>query len=238
MDQMRELILSRMEQRGTNMTRVSRAIGQNSTYLFQFLKQGKPRKLPEDVRARLAAHLDIEEELLRSASPLIPAKQYVKNKGNPESSSIVSTTRHSMADAQRLPDALYGANDLPVFATAQAGSGALIVSSEPVDYVTRPAPLLRVKAGYGVIVSGDSMDPAIKSGAIALINPHLPPRNGDLCVLRSIAENGDVAVMIKELRRFTDDFWFLRQYNPPKDFSVKRSEWQTCHIAVGSYFPR
>lgn len=220
------------------MTRVSRAIGQNSTYMFQFLKQGKPQKLPEDVRARIAAHLDIDEDLLRTTSPILPAKEYVRRRAAPsESSSITSAIRHTIPDAQRLPE-LFGAHDLPVFATAQAGSGALIVSAEPVDYVVRPAPLLRVKDSYGIIVSGDSMEPAIKPGAIALINPHLPPRNGDMCVFRSDNGLGEVIVMIKELRRFTDDTWYLRQYNPPRDFTAKRTEWQTCHIAVGSYFPR
>ncbi|WP_074832784.1 S24 family peptidase [Bradyrhizobium lablabi] len=93
-----------------------------------------------------------------------------------------------------------GERDLPVFGTAQGGSGALIVTDGPVDWVVRPDPLLRVKDGYGMIVTGDSMDPVHKHGSTALVNPHIPWRSGDTCIFRSHHDNGDNIVIIKELR--------------------------------------
>ena len=110
------------------------------------------------------------------------------------------------------------------------------MSNEAVDYVVRPQPLARVKDGYGMIVAGDSMSPQFENGSTALVNPHLPPRSGDTCVFRNHQNDGTVLALIKKLRRFTDDTWFVSQFNPPKDFQLKRSEWQICHPTVGIYF--
>jgi len=125
--------------------------------------------------------------------------------------------------------------DLPVFATAEGGKGALILSNQPVDWVLRPAPLLRVADGYGMIVTGDSMSPAIKSGWTVLVNPHLPPRAGDVCVFRKHDDDGTALACVKELVRFNDANWFVHQHNPKRDLILRRSEWQICHVTVGSY---
>ncbi len=125
-----------------------------------------------------------------------------------------------------------------MFGTAQGGSGALIVTDQPVDWVVRPDPLLRVRDGYGMIVTGDSMAPMHKHGSTALVNPHLPYRSGDTCIFRNHADDGEVQVIIKELRRYTETTWHVRQYNPLKDYTLKRSEWQICHVTVGNYFGR
>lgn len=130
---------------------------------------------------------------------------------------------------------LVGKVDLPVFGTAEGGKGALILSNQAVDWVLRPAPLLRVADGYGMIVTGDSMSPAVKSGWTVLVNPHLPPRAGDLCVFRKHEDDGTVLACIKELVRFNDANWFVQQHNPRRTFPLKRTEWQICHVAVGSY---
>jgi phage repressor protein C with HTH and peptisase S24 domain len=130
---------------------------------------------------------------------------------------------------------LVGDRDLPVFSTAEGGRGSLILSNDAVDWVVRPDPLLRVKDGYGMIVTGDSMSPEHKSGSMALVNPHLPWHAGDTCVFRSVSDDGTEIACIKELRRWTDTTWHVRQYNPKKDFTMKRSEWQVCHVTVGNF---
>ena len=35
--------------------------------------------------------------------------------------------------------------DLPVYASAEGGGGAIIITSEPIDFVRRPEPLLSVR---------------------------------------------------------------------------------------------
>lgn len=245
MDVVRKLILEKLAEKGLTMSEASIKIGKNHAYLQQFLKRGHPIELGEKARIPLADLLGVSEDQLRGPSSKLPKREYVKVNSNDRESLVVplerspQTTSNDQNAAATVPGAqLVGDRDLPVFGTAQGGSGALIVTNQPVDWVVRPDPLLRVRDGYGMIVTGDSMSPMHKSGSTALVNPHLPPRNGDTCVFRSHADDGDVTVIIKELRRFNDHTWFVRQYNPKKDFTLKRTEWQICHVTVGNFFGR
>jgi phage repressor protein C with HTH and peptisase S24 domain len=116
------------------------------------------------------------------------------------------------------------------------------LSSDPVEYVARPDPLARVRDGYGVIVVEDSMAPEFRSGDIALVNPHLPARAGDTCVFRHLEEDGTETAIIKHLRRATAERWLVTEWNSDdgerRDFELKRSEWQKCHVTVGKYSRR
>lgn len=243
MDLVRKLILERLQELGLGMAEVSTLLDRNETYLQQFLKRGSPRELHERDRIRLAGILKVSEDQLRGPSSTLPKREYIKvNPSLRESLIADPSNRSKLPENQQtgpelVPGSLLvGERDLPVFGTAQGGSGALIVTGEPVDWVVRPAPLLRVRDGYGMIITGDSMDPVLKSGSTALINPHLPPRLGDLCLFRNHAEDGATRVAVKEFRGETDTVWKVRQYNPPKDFSFKKSDWQVRHRIVGTYF--
>ena len=231
----RKLILERLVELDLTMKAASLRIGQNHSYLYQFLKRGTPAELGEYPRAKLAALLNVPEDALRGPSAKLPAREYGKPANNVQK---MSPTVHNSLDTAPPPASLFGNVDLPVFGTASGGiGGALIMTGEAVDYVVRPAPLLRVKDGYGMIVAGDSMSPQHENGSTALVNPHLPPRSGDTCVFRSHQDDGTVLASIKKLRRFTDETWYVSQFNPKKDFQLKRSEWQVCHVTVGNYFP-
>lgn len=241
----RKLILEKLEEIGLTMSEASLKIGKNQTYLQQFLKRGTPIELPEKSRLPLAELLGVPEDQLRGPSSKLPKREYVKTTVSSRESLVVGPVPRPKVNENQQPalgvtagSQLVGERDLPVFGTAQGGSGALIVTSDAVDWVVRPDPLLRVKDGYGMIVTGDSMDPVHKHGSIALVNPHIPWRAGDTCIFRSHAPDGAVHVIIKELRRWTDDTWHVRQYNPAKDFTLKRAEWQDCHVTVGNYFSR
>jgi phage repressor protein C with HTH and peptisase S24 domain len=238
MDAVRKLILDRVADKQTNLAEVSRKIGKNHAYLQQFINRGVPAELPEKVRRALAPALDVSESslIIDSSESFMRQTRDIPIAEQPPVSKL-SPDRHQEATIK--PGAeLFGEADLPVFGTAQGGRGALIVTDRAVDWVVRPAPLLRVRDGYGMIVTGDSMDPAAKSGSTALVNPHLPPRPGDVCIFRSHADDGEVNVCIKELVRWTDDLWHVKQYNPPKTYTLKRSEWQVCHVTVGNYSGR
>lgn len=248
MDVVRQLILDKLTEKQLTMKEVSLRIGMSHSYIQQFLKRGVPAELDEKVRAPLAEILGIEEDLLRGPSSKLPKREYSKANQNGSQSSLGVSSDQAVAfgnEQQNAPTTstvpgaqLVGDRDLPVFGTAQGGSGALILSHDAVDWVVRPDPLLRVKDGYGMIVTGDSMAPMHKEGSTALVNPHLPPRPGDTCIFRRHDEDGSNYGIIKELRRSTDSTWYVRQYNPPKDFTLKRSEWQICHVTVGNYFAR
>jgi phage repressor protein C with HTH and peptisase S24 domain/lambda repressor-like predicted transcriptional regulator len=241
MDAVRKLILEKIAERGLTMKEASLRIGHSHSYLQQFLKRGVPEELGEHDRSALASLLGVPENELRGKSPPLAKKDYIRSGGGAaevQPDTKLSDTGHKRVDNSHDATALFGGRDLPVFGTAQGGSGALIVTDQAVDYVVRPAPLLRVRDGYGMLVTGDSMSPRIENGDTVLVNPHLPPRNGDTCIFRAHQDDGTVHVVVKKLRRFNDETWFVSQYNPPKDFHLRRSEWQICHVTVGSYFSR
>jgi phage repressor protein C with HTH and peptisase S24 domain len=241
MDAVRKLILEKLEERGLTMKEASLRIGKSHSYLQQFLKRGIPTSLGEDERGALSQLLGVDEQLLRGKSPALPKKDYTKSSApaadiQPDIKS--SDTGHTRVDNQHTTGAMFGDRDLPVFGTAQDGRGNIVLSEMAVDYVVRPAPLLRVRDGYGMIVTGNSMFPKIKNGDTVLVNPHLPPQAGDYCVLRNLdSETGVITILVKEMKRFTDDTWLTHRDNPPKALSFKRSEWQ-CHVIVGTYFRR
>lgn len=136
---------------------------------------------------------------------------------------------------------LVGERDLPVYSSAQGGGGALILSTDPIEWVKRPAPLANVKGGYGIYIVGDSMVPRFNPSEIALVHPHMPFRGGmDVVLYRGDVQ--DHHAIVKHLRRATADTWFLTQWNPAdgesRDFELDRVEWTVCHVIVGSYTSR
>ena len=239
MDAVRQLILNRASELERPLSELSLKIGRNHAYLQQFIRRGVPVDLPEKVRGPLAAELKVPENSLRGG-------EVVNHPKSNAETPFVGDRTHSMVDTIRttpieeIPASkLLGERDLPVFATAQGGKGAIVLSNDPVEWVVRPEPLARVKDGYGVIVMEDSMMPEFRSGDTALVNPHLPPRSGDTCVFRSFQEDGTIMACVKYLRRATAEAWLVTEWNSPegvkRDFQLKKSEWQIAHVTVGSY---
>lgn len=133
-------------------------------------------------------------------------------------------------------ETLMGKNDLPVFAIVQGGRGALVLSSEPYTRVSRPHNLLGLRDAYGVLVKGSSMALEYNEGDIAYIDPHKPPREGDPCVFQCHTDDGEVHAVLKYLARSpdaSDTLWFVKQTKPAKRFTLKKADWQICHVAVG-----
>ncbi len=131
---------------------------------------------------------------------------------------------------------LMGLVDLPVHSIVQGGRGALVLSNEPFTHVARPHNVVGIKEAYGVLVVGNSMAKEFREGDIAYVNPHLPAREGDPCVFQSHKDDGTVEACIKYLVRSPDassTLWHVEQTNPPKKFTLKKAEWQICHVAVG-----
>ena len=113
--------------------------------------------------------------------------------------------------------------DLPVYASAEGGGGAIIITNEPIDYVRRPEPLLSVRDSYGCYVIGDSMSPAYEQGDLLLIHPGRPVRPGDDCVFVRDQGDGSQHALVKRLLRITPEKWRVRQFNPAKDFDLDRA---------------
>lgn len=131
-----------------------------------------------------------------------------------------------------------GVLDFPVYSAAEGGPGEILVSSDPIAFLPRPAPLAHVKDSYGLNITGTSMVPEYKPGETALVNPALPIVGGEVYIFYA-EKSGEARATIKELRRAAADVWHVTQHNPPprkpKEFTLSRKEWQWAHRVIGKF---
>lgn len=216
MDAPRKLLVDTLARRpDLDLKNLSLAVGRNHAYLQQYLMRGSPRELPEAARHALAPLLGISPDDLRSTA--LPA-----GSGPAAELRAGGSLRADQAD-------------LPVYASAEGGGGALIITNEPIDFVRRPEPLVSVRDGYGCYVIGDSMSPAYEQGDLLLVHPGRPVRPGDDCVFVRDQGDGSLQGLVKRLLRITAEKWRVRQFNPAKDFDLDRGQWQKVQLIVGKY---
>ena len=116
--------------------------------------------------------------------------------------------------------------DVPVWASAEAGSdGAILLTTEPIDYIRRSERMQGVKAPFAFYVIGASMSPAIEHGDQVVVNPTIPVRPGTDCVFIQEDASGTMLALVKRLLKVSADHWHVRQYNPPKDFNLAKKKW-------------
>jgi transcriptional regulator with XRE-family HTH domain len=121
-----------------------------------------------------------------------------------------------------------------------------VLSTEPVDYIERPAPLARVHGGYAVIIFSDENDPALRPGDIAFVNPHLPPRFRNEVLISNPAtfdasnfqlghDWPPTPIFIGTLVEQDKDRWMLDQWNPERRLDLPKADWPICHVIIGKY---
>jgi SOS-response transcriptional repressor LexA len=219
MDAPRKLLVDTLAQRpDLDLKKLSLAIGRNHAYLQQFLMRGSPRELPEAARHALAPLLGVSPDDLRSYAP--PSAGGGGLQGDLRSAGPLRAVDRA---------------DLPVYASAEGGGGAIVITSEPIDFVRRPEPLLSVRDGYGCYVIGDSMSPAYEQGDLLLIHPGKPVRPGDDCVFVREQPDGTQHALVKRLLRSTAEKFRVRQFNPARDFDLDRTQWTKVQLIVGKY---
>ena len=219
-----------------------------------FMLLGMDRGLGEIVKRAREAKGWSQEELARRvrisqpAIKKIESGETLQSKFLPQIAAVldldvnVLIAPRSVEDDQRriIPrrELLSNGRDFPIHAAAEGGLGTVIVSSEPVDFMPRPAPLLHVRDSYGILIVGTSMEPEFRQGDTALVNPHLPAMSGEPHIFYA-EKHGEGRATVKELRRQTAENWLVHQHNPPEgqkpDFALSRREWQWAHRIVGTY---
>lgn len=130
---------------------------------------------------------------------------------------------------------LMGDVDLPVFLIARGGRGAITLENEPFTHTSRPKRLIGKKRSYGVLIIGDAMAREYNQNDIAYVDPDLHPQKDDPCIFQGVRPDG-IEVMIGYLDRATDaseSVYYVRQTNPARRFTIKKLEWQKCHVLVG-----
>ncbi len=71
-DAVRELLRTLIREKGLNLAELSQAMGYNHAYMFQFLNQGKPRRLPEKAREELGRIFGVDPDRFRHPDDIPP----------------------------------------------------------------------------------------------------------------------------------------------------------------------
>lgn len=175
MDPVRRLIQQLAAERGIKLADLSRQVGKNHAYMQQFLKRSIPAKLPEDVRAKLAEALDVDEQIL--GAPL----RETEGRSGDNDRSLITIPEHDVR--------------------ASAGHGALIDAESvigkwpfPRQYVRHTLSLSTTRLSM-IEINGDSMSPTLASGDKVLVdlddtNPSQPGvfalYDGDATVVKRV----------------------------------------------------
>lgn len=184
LDSLRQRIVDLIQARNppTDLKASSIAVGKNHAYLHQFIFRGTPKRLPEDVRYRLASHLGVDESQLRLDDPR--AFRPLTAQGH---RTALDRERHQTAPraerlkrARRLVSVAAESGTIvaipEVAVKAAAGGGALVESEVegahwhfPSDWVRTE---LRAHAGdlRIITIDGDSMEPLLMPGDKVLID--------------------------------------------------------------------
>jgi phage repressor protein C with HTH and peptisase S24 domain len=126
---------------------------------------------------------------------------------------------------------------VPVFATKELGATLMLLTERAIDYAARPSVLRYVTEAFGINVSSNSMEPAIRAGDVAWINPLLPPaRNKNVLLCRPDDSGGEVG-MIAILVDYDRDNWTVETINPERNrVALPRKTWTKClRIAAVHY---
>ncbi len=130
----------------------------------------------------------------------------------------------------------FGARDLPVYASAQAGPDGMTVSYEPIEWLERPAPLAAVPNAFAMYVVNDSMEPRFRQGDLLLIHPQRPIRRGQTVLIIQRDAAGEERAYVKELLQLGADRVTLRQLNPETTLTLPRASISGLHLVVGVHF--
>jgi phage repressor protein C with HTH and peptisase S24 domain len=105
------------------------------------------------------------------------------------------------------------AQAVPLIGFAEAGAGGYFDDGGfPVGkgWDEIPFPAVNDENAYALEISGDSMEPAYRDGAVIIVSPAASVRKND----RVVVKTKDGEVMVKELKRKTSKSIELRSINP------------------------
>jgi phage repressor protein C with HTH and peptisase S24 domain len=163
--------------------------------------------------------------------------------GVPETSDgVIQNVATFMRRPEIAAEAYGHGGTIPVFGSAEAGTGELIIGTERIGTIARPLPLDGITEGFGVYIVGESMEPEFEAGDTAFIHPRLPPVPNATCIFYSGERPESLRATIKRLVRVKPDEWLVRQWNPPAgqkaEFSLKKRDWPIAWRVVGKFSRR
>lgn len=168
-------------------------------------------KLDDEWRARMAAGLGVEHDVLFGEGPL----------PQPEPREIHKPLRKRGRKPAAPP---VNDNRLPLYGLA-AGSlaGVHTMSSDPVDSVPCPPALADVIGAYALKTRGESMIPRYFPGDVLYVNPHQRPHSGDHVIIQTQNyDGGGTETWVKRFDAEDKDMLHASQYNPSARVSFRK----------------
>jgi len=157
----RRRLLELADEREVSLSRLSRLIGKNASYLQQFVRKGSPRKLEETDRGKLARFFGVDEAEL----------------GAPKENSYTESAANAWVDVPRLA------------LGASAGPGAHAEEEETIGAFRFSGRWLREQGLEpamlsAIAVAGDSMEPTLRDGDEILVDRSSRPLRDGIHVVR------------------------------------------------------
>lgn len=209
-DELRVAIDTLIREKGFAYRDISRRIGKNNAYVYQFLFRGTPRTLPEEVRHALARELGVNEKILKRAPPAT---------GEVRGSSLPVTARPTLGPRAGLASPFEGPRNLPLYEARNPGERDG-VRQEVVEYVQRPFSLFGVGDGFAYRIQSDLYSPRYRPGDMLFFHPRQPVEPEDGVVLE--LEDGSRAFGIMVGR--TDEHIVIKTVSPEKKERVALSK--------------
>lgn len=125
---------------------------------------------------------------------------------------------------------------IPVFGRASGGpDGVFEMNGETILHATCPPALANIDDGYGVIVSGDSMEPRYFDGEVLYVNPRKRAHHGDFVVAQiQTEEHGPLLAYVKRFSNRSATELVLKQYNPAKELKFPSEQVKSVHVVIGT----
>ncbi|WP_441280526.1 helix-turn-helix domain-containing protein [Tardiphaga sp. 862_B3_N1_1] len=123
---------------------------------------------------------------------------------------------------------------MSVFSIHPDDQGRYRFDTNPVDFVLRPEPLLRVRRGFGVLIPDDLNDPVFRAGDIILCNPHLPIRKGNEVILMTAPSGDGMFSKVATILDATADAYVLRN-GLGEQYTTEKAEWSHGNLVVGKF---
>lgn len=220
-----ERIRARLDALGLRPATAARAAGLHPDYLRNIL-EGKSLSPRADKLAQLARVLQCDLPYLLGQDP---APRYAP-----------AGSIHRLLREDPMPfghAAMPGASDeeMPVYASREPTPTGFIVDWQPVEYVRRPAPLMRVRDAFGLYMIGTAMSPKYEPGDLLLIHPARPPAARDHVVALSGTGPGPVSAVVgRYLGRDENGRLELGHYGAGHPPTRLQPDWH-ARVIVGAY---
>ena len=131
----------------------------------------------------------------------------------------------------------------PIFASVHDGaighSEQRLIVHEIIEHRQKPSQWTDVKDLYGFYVATDSMVPRINPGELVWVHPHRQSQIGQEAVFvrRDKQNNMQKEILVKIFAGQTATKWIAKQFNPEKEFELKKADWE-CQLIVQIDFNR